>query len=144
MDRGGLPPAVALGGGRRIGARAIRSVLRRPGLRERLALAMGAFVVSIGVGLTLLMEWRLAAGLRESAQQRLEYLARDLSSRIGEDLRERRLEVSRLALVLGSSDVLNSRAVQQTLDGLQTRVPRMPGSASPTRAGMCSRAAGGS
>jgi len=123
MDRGGLPPAVALGGGRRIGARAIRSVLRRPGLRERLALAMGAFVVSIGVGLTLLMEWRLAAGLRESAQQRLEYLARDLSSRIGEDLRERRLEVSRLALVLGSSDVLNSRAVQQTLDGLQTRVP---------------------
>ena len=87
MDRGGLPPAVALGGGRRIGARAIRSVLRRPGLRERLALAMGAFVVSIGVGLTLLMEWRLAAGLRESAQQRLEYLARDLSSRIGEDLR---------------------------------------------------------
>ena len=29
MDRGGLPPAVALGGGRRIGARAIRSVLRR-------------------------------------------------------------------------------------------------------------------
>lgn len=104
-------------------SRLIPHFLRNTGLRERFALAMGVFVISTGLAVTLLMESRLSTGLRESAHQRLSYVARDLAKRIEEDLSERRLEISRLAIALSSSDGMSARPMQQVLDGLRARVP---------------------
>lgn len=92
-------------------------------LRERLALAMGAFVLITGLGVTVLMEQRLAHGLQQSAQQRLTYEAKDIAHSIEADLNERRLEIARLALVLGAAEVVHASTSQQIFDSLLDRVP---------------------
>lgn len=101
----------------------LRHITQTVSLRERLALTMGAFVLMTGLGVTFLMEQRLAHGLQQSARQRLNYEAKDIAQSIEADLNERRLEVARLAVVLGGVDVVHSRSAQRIFDSLVERVP---------------------
>lgn len=93
------------------------------GIRERFALVMGVFVVSTGFVVTLLTEWRLANGLQQAAKDHLQHIAGDVARNIHEDLINRRLEVNRLAVILGSANTVHSRAAQQVIDGLKDQQP---------------------
>ena len=93
------------------------------GIRGRFALAMGVFVISSGLAMTLLVEWRLSSGLQTAARDHLQHIAGDVARNLQQDLSTRRQEVNRLAVVLGSANVVHSRAAQQVLDGLKSQQP---------------------
>lgn len=93
------------------------------GIRERFALAMGVFVISSGFAVTVLTEWRLANGLRGAAKDHLQHIAGDVARNIHEDLINRRLEINRLAVILGSANTVHSQSAQQVIDGLKDQQP---------------------
>lgn len=93
------------------------------GIRERFALAMGVFVISSGFAVTVLTEWRLANGLQQAARDHLQHIAGDVARNIHEDLINRRLEINRLAVILGSANTVHSRTAQQVIDGLKEQQP---------------------
>lgn len=92
-------------------------------LRERLALVMGLFVLSVGLGATALMEHRLESALQSAAQQRLDFVAKKLGDAIRDDLLQRRREVAQLALVLSASQEIQLDTIQPILDKLKARSP---------------------
>lgn len=96
---------------------------RRTGLRERFALAIGIFVISTGLVVTALVEWRLASVLQETAREQLQHTANEIAHDIVSDVNRRRSEVTRLALILGNSDTIHSASAQQVLNGLTARQP---------------------
>lgn len=101
----------------------LQSLQRRMGLRERFALAMGIFVISTGLVVTVLVEWRLANGLEKSARDHLQHVANEIAHDISNDVNRRRREIARLAVILGNSDTIHSASAQQVLDGLRSRQP---------------------
>lgn len=86
-------------------------------------MVMGVFVISSGLVVTMLVEWRLANGLQKAARDHLQHIAGDVARAIGNDLMERRLEVDRLAVVVRSADVVHSRSAQQVFDALKAQQP---------------------
>jgi diguanylate cyclase (GGDEF)-like protein len=92
-------------------------------MRERFALAMGIFVITSGLVVTVLVEWRLAVVLQASAREHLQHVANEIAHDLSSDVERRRREVSRLAAILGETDTVHSSAAQQVLDGLRVRQP---------------------
>jgi len=100
-----------------------QSLKRRLSIRARFAMAMGVFVISSGLVVTVLVDWRLSSGLQKAARDHLQHIAGDVARAINNDLTDRRLEVDRLAVVVGSTDVAHSRSAQHVFDGLKTQQP---------------------
>jgi len=96
---------------------------RRPAMRARFALMMGAAGLALGIVTTAVLEWRLESAALDAQRHALQAAANEVGGRLAGDLQARKREVMLAADLLEKAGLAGPAETRALLDALRNGQP---------------------